>query len=217
MPRLNLCNEFPGVRVGARRVGDDELKRRPALLQCLFGLQCQSRPTALHIREDGLQSWIWRVCAHPLTVSGPKPAFKWSKHRRPPNAGSRAIRTAKPLEFGKQSLSGRYSLPHRSHLCPNLDAPSVRYSTQHHSILVWCCADHTHSVPRYCPRNGIASWRVTNRGAQTPRNPGRASSACRPLRLWLKFFNSGARQPTKNPAAGGARAGLSTGGSPWRA
>jgi hypothetical protein len=86
MPRLNLCNEFPRVRVGTRRIGN-ELKRWPALLQCLFGLQRQSRPSAAHIRENGLQSRIRRVCAHPLTISGPKPAFKWSKHLHPPKDG----------------------------------------------------------------------------------------------------------------------------------
>jgi hypothetical protein len=160
MPRLNLCNEFPGVRVGARRVGDDELKRRPALLQCLFGLQCQSRPTALHIREDGLQSWIWRVCAHPLTVSGPKPAFKWSKHRRPPNAG--AERVGRPSRVRQGALSRRYSAPHTGHLCPKLDAPSVRYSTQHDSIFDLCCRDDTpFGVSRYFPK----SWDAWANGA----------------------------------------------------
>jgi hypothetical protein len=66
------------------------LQRWPALLQCLLGLQCQSRPSAAHIHENGLQSGIWRVCHHPLTVSGPKPAFKWSKHRRPPKCGEQS-------------------------------------------------------------------------------------------------------------------------------
>ena len=32
------------------------------------------------------------MCHHPLTVSGPKPAFKWSKHRQ----GGDLISTASP-------------------------------------------------------------------------------------------------------------------------
>ena len=63
--------------VAARRFGGDELKWRPTFLQCLLGLQCQSRPSAAYVQKNGLQSRIWRVCHHPLTVSGPKPAFKW--------------------------------------------------------------------------------------------------------------------------------------------
>src|SRR3954465_2023400 len=68
---------------GARRFGGDELKWRPALLQCLLGLQCQSRPSAAYVQKNGLQSRIWRMRHHPLTVSGPKPTFKWSKHACP--------------------------------------------------------------------------------------------------------------------------------------
>jgi hypothetical protein len=123
--------EFHRRTVGlgrTRRIGDDELKRWPALLQCLLGLQCQSRPSAAHIHENGLQSRIWRVCHHPLTVSGPKPAFKWSKHLRPPNAGSRATRTTNRWGPAKEALSKRYSAPSsfvpkaRRAVCPVLDA-----------------------------------------------------------------------------------------------
>jgi hypothetical protein len=128
--------------VGARRFGYDELKRWPALLQCLLGLQCQSGPGAAHIRENGLQARIWRVCAHPLTVSGPKPALKWSKHRRPPRCGEQSD-PGDQTGPGKETLSRRYSAPH-ARFCPKLDAPSVRYSTQHNSILSGCCSDHTH-------------------------------------------------------------------------
>ena len=145
MPRLNLCDEkseFPEQsEVGARRIGDDELKRWPALLQCLLGLQCQSRPSAAQIRENGLQSRIWRVRAHPLTVGGPKPAFKWSKHRRPPNAGSRASRTTKPGPARRHSPDA--TLPHTlicaqssRAVCPVLDAARCDFGL--------CCADDTH-------------------------------------------------------------------------
>ena len=157
--------------VGACQIGDDELKRWPALLQCLLGLQCQSRPSAAHIREDGLQSRIWRVCAHPLTVSGPKPAFKWSKHRRSPKCGEQSDPDDQAGSGKEHSPDATLShtgsfVPHVTHaVCPVLDAA--------HLILSWCCADHTHSVPRYCPSILEALWTELEEG-DGQKNGGRS-------------------------------------------
>ena len=78
---------------------------------------------------------------HPLTVSGPKPAFKWSKHRRPQKAGSRAPRTT-TFGSGEEAHSARYSAPH-TRLLPEFNIRSVRYLTQQNSIFDLCCADDT--------------------------------------------------------------------------
>jgi hypothetical protein len=78
---------------------------------------------------------LWQSAARSLHSSGENIAV-------PQNARSRATRTTKPFGSGKETLSRRYSAPH-AHLCPKLDAPSVRYSTQYKLILSWCCADHT--------------------------------------------------------------------------
>ena len=118
------------------------MKWWPALLQSLLGLQCQSRPSAAYVQKNGLQSRIRRVCHHPLTVSGPKPAFKWSKHRGPPKSGERAPGRP-PFGSGEEAHSARYSAPH-TRLLPELNIPSVRYLTQHYSILI-CVVQMTHS------------------------------------------------------------------------
>ena len=137
----------------ARRIGGDELKWWPALLQCLLGLQCQSRPSAAYVQKNGLQSRIWRVCHHPLTVSGPKPAFKWSKHRRPPKRRGAERPGRPPFGSGEEAHSARYSAPH-TRLLPELNIPSVRYLTQHNSILI-CVVQMTHSsVLVLLPRAG---------------------------------------------------------------
>ena len=78
---------------------------------------------------------------HPLTVSGPKPAFKWSKHRRPPKSGEQSPGRP-PFGSGEEAHSARYSAPH-TRLLPELNTPSVRYLTQHNSIFDLCCADDT--------------------------------------------------------------------------
>ena len=49
MPPLNLCDEFSGSP-GGGSPDWAELKPWPALLQCLLGLQCQSRPSAAQIK-----------------------------------------------------------------------------------------------------------------------------------------------------------------------
>ena len=81
------------------------------------------------------------MCHHPLTVSGPKPAFKWSKHRGPPKSGERAPGRP-PFGSGEEAHSARYSAPH-TRLLPELNTPSVRYLTQQNSIFDLCCADDT--------------------------------------------------------------------------
>ena len=132
--------------MGARRIGDDELKRWPALLQCLLGLQCQSRPSAAHIRENGLQSRIWRVCAHPLTVSGPKPAFKWSKHRRPPKCGEQSDPDDQTVRVRQGGTLQTLLCPTRSFVpkvrravCPVLDAAQFDFE-------LVLCRPHTFGV-----------------------------------------------------------------------
>jgi hypothetical protein len=86
-----------------------------------------------------------------------------------------------------------------THLCPKLYAPSGRYLTQHNSILSSCCADHTHSVSPYCARAGTTSAksRRTNCGAQTPRNPDRASSA--PLLMRARLLSDCQRMMAHAP------------------
>ena len=102
----------------ARRIGGDELKWWPALLQSLLGLQCQSRPSAAYVQKNGLQSRIWRMRHHPLTVSGPKPAFKWSKHRHPPKSGAQ-----NDPDDHRSGLARRHTphatLPHILDCCPS--------------------------------------------------------------------------------------------------
>jgi hypothetical protein len=125
----------------ARRIGGDELKWWPALLQSLLGLQCQSRPSAAYVQKNGLQSRIRRVCHHPLTVSGPKPAFKWSKHRRPPKSGEQSARTTTVRVWRggtlRTLLCPTYSIVARvKHtVCPVLDAALLDFDL--------CCADDT--------------------------------------------------------------------------
>jgi hypothetical protein len=123
------------------------LKRWPALLQSLLGLQCQSRPSAAYVQKNGLQSRIRRVCHHPLTVSGPKPAFKWSKHRHPPKRRG-AERPGRPLRSG---LAKRHT-PHATlpHTLICAQSWTRRLSGTRRStirFLSWCCADHTHRCP----------------------------------------------------------------------
>ena len=77
-----------------KRIGLDKLEWWPALPQGLLGFQCEPRPCPCHVRESGLESRIWRVRHHPLTVSGAEPAFEWSKHRRTPERrGAEQTRT----------------------------------------------------------------------------------------------------------------------------
>ena len=136
----------------ARRIGGDELKWWPALLQSLLGLQCQSRPSAAYVQKNGLQSRIWRVCHHPLTVSGPKPAFKWSKHRRPPKCGEQSARTTTVRVWRggtlRTLLCPTYSIVARvKHtVCPVLDAALLDFDL--------CCADDTLFALVLLPRAG---------------------------------------------------------------
>ena len=83
------------------------------------------------------------MCHHPLTVSGPKPAFKWSKHRRPPKSGEQNDPDDHSVRVWRGGTLRTLTLPHTLDCCPKLDTPSVRYLTQHSSIFDLCCADDT--------------------------------------------------------------------------
>ena len=90
---------------------------------------------------------------HPLTVSGPKPAFKWSKHRRPPKSGEQSARTTTVRVWRggtlRTLLCPTYSIVARvKHtVCPVLDAAQLDFDL--------CCADDTLFGVCYFPRAGM--------------------------------------------------------------